>query len=109
MDGSVSQPQGRLQCLIVCINCVSMFTECVCALGFYALRTHNGIAALHGVFISEQILSKAYSRVSPSWIIDLRRVFVAFDRVLEDVVRSSGEESNKDPFRCMASRDSIST
>ncbi len=27
MDGSVSQSQGRLQCLIVCINCVSMFTE----------------------------------------------------------------------------------
>ncbi len=34
---------------------------------------------------------------------------MSFDRVLEDVVRISGEESNKDPFRCMASRDSIST
>ncbi len=35
----------------------------MCALGFYALRTHrhthNGVAALHGVFISEQILSKS--------------------------------------------------
>ncbi len=35
MDGSVSQPQGRLQWLTVCIICVSMFTEypgamCVC-------------------------------------------------------------------------------
>ncbi len=48
-------------------NLRSMFTEypgrnvCVflCALGFYALRTHNGVAALHGVFISERILSKS--------------------------------------------------
>ncbi len=41
--------------------------------------------------------------------LDLRRVFVSFDRVLEDEGRISGEGSNKDPFRCMASRDSIST
>ncbi len=34
---------------------------------------------------------------------------MAFDSVLEDVVRSSGEESNKDALRGMASRDSIST
>ncbi len=67
MDGSVSQSQGRLQCLIVCIICEACLQNtpdrCVCALGFYALRshrhTHNGVAALHGVFISEQILSKS--------------------------------------------------
>ncbi len=103
--------------LIVCIICEACLQNtpdrCVCALGFYALRTHrhthNGVAALHGVFISEQILSKSLNLSLSIMDHRLEKSFLSFDRVLEDEGRISGEGSNKDPFRCMASRDSIST
>lgn len=74
---------------------------CSCALVFTPAAHSERRNSATRVSISERIVSKAYIWISPAKNVDFRRVFVVFDRVLEAVMRSSGEEQQKDPERCM--------